>query len=154
MTLGSFSLWAGFAPLSSAVITSGEVVVNSYRKSIQHYEGGIVENIFVKNGDKVAAGDPLIRIDAIQAKAKQISNEKRLLTTQAELERLLVEQNFGDDLVFSDNLMEAAKQDPDIHGALLQQRELHSARYKAFIQEQEALKNRLYLRLVMTPIFS
>ncbi len=142
ITLGSFSFWAGFAPLSSALIASGEVVVNSYRKSIQHYEGGIVENIFVRNGDKVAAGDPLIRIDAIQAEAKQVSNEKRLLTTQAELERLLVEQNFGETFIFSDNLIESAKKDLDVHNALLQQGQLHSARLKAFTQEQQALNTR------------
>ena len=34
ITLGGFSVWAGFAPLGSALIASGEVVVNSYRKSI------------------------------------------------------------------------------------------------------------------------
>ncbi len=142
VAFGGFSLWAGFAPISSALITSGEVVVNTYRKSIQHYEGGIIEDIYVRNGDKVAAGDPLVRIDAMQAHAKRTSNEKRLLTTQAELERLLAEQKFSDKLVFSDNLTLAAEQDPDVRAALLQQRELHSARRKTFIQEQEALKSR------------
>ncbi|MCP5207414.1 MAG: HlyD family type I secretion periplasmic adaptor subunit [Hahellaceae bacterium] len=142
LTLGSFSLWATFAPLSSALIASGEVVVNSYRKSIQHYEGGIVEKIYVRNGDKVAEGDPLIQIDAIQSEAKQLSNEKRLLTAQAELERLVVEQSFGAELVFSDNLLAAAENDPDIKNALLQQQQLHSARLSAFNQEQEALRTR------------
>ena len=143
ITLGGFSAWAGFAPLGSALISSGEVVVNSYRKSIQHYEGGIVERIFVKNGDKVAAGDPLVELDAIQSEAQQFSNQKRLLTTQAELERLVAEQNFETSLVFSDVLLDHAKQDSDIHNALMQQQQLHSARLKAFMQEQDALGTRI-----------
>lgn len=143
ITLGGFSVWAGFAPLGSALISSGEVVVNSYRKSIQHYEGGIVEKIFVKNGDKVVAGDPLIELDALQFKAQQTSNQKRLFTTQAELERLVAEQVFENKLVFSDVLLDHAKQDSDIHNALEQQQQLHSARLKAFLQEQDALGARV-----------
>jgi len=143
ITLGGFSVWAGFAPLGSALISSGEVVVNSYRKSIQHFEGGIVENIFVKNGDKVAAGDPLIQLDTIQFGAQQSSNQKRLLTTKAELERLVAEQNFETTLVFSNVLLEHAKQDSDILNALAQQQQLFSARLKAFNQEQDALRTRI-----------
>jgi len=142
-TLGGFSLWAFFAPLGSAVISSGEVVVNSYRKSIQHYEGGTVEKIFVRNGDKVAAGAPLIQLDAIQSEAQQFSNKKRLLTTQAELERLIAEQSFKNELVFSSELLEQAELDSDIHNALDQQQQLYQARLKAFNQEQDALGTRI-----------
>jgi len=142
VTLGGFSLWAFFAPLGSAVIASGEVVVNSYRKSIQHYEGGIVENIFVRNGDKVGAGDPLIQLDSIQTGAQLISNKKRLLSTKAELERLLAEQGFNNKLVFSSELLEQGKKDIDIQTALDQQQQLYQARFKAFNQEQDALRTR------------
>jgi epimerase transport system membrane fusion protein len=142
ITLGSFSVWAGFAPLSSALIAAGEVVVNSYRKSIQHFEGGVVQNIYVRNGDKVAAGDPLIQLETILSGAQQSSNYKRLYTAQAELERLLAEQNFSDKLVFSADLLEQARQDADIQRALTQQQQLYSARLKAFQQEQEALRTR------------
>ncbi len=142
ITLGVFSIWAIFAPLSSALLSTGEVVVNSYRKSIQHYEGGIVENIYVKNGDKVSAGAPLIRLDAIKAEARQVSNRKRLLTAKAELERLLAEQNFATNLTFSEELEELSRGDPDTASALIQQRQLFTARLSAFNQEQEALKTR------------
>ncbi len=143
ITLGGFSLWSFFAPLASAVIASGEVVVDSHRKSIQHYEGGIVENIFVKNGDLVDAGDPLIQLDVTQFAAQQVSSLKRLLTTKAELERLIAEQNFNTTLTFSDELLEHAMQDVDIKNALDQQQQLHKARLKAFMQERDALKNRI-----------
>jgi len=143
ITLGGFSLWAAFAPLGSAIISAGEVVVDSHRKSIQHYEGGIVENIFVRNGDLVAAGDPLIQLDTTQFAAQQISSQKRLLTTKAELERLIAEQSFNTSLVFSDELLEHARKDVDIKNALDQQQQLHRARLKAYMQEQDALRNRI-----------
>ena len=143
LTLGGFSIWAAFAPLGSAIISAGEVVVDSHRKSIQHYEGGIVENIFVKSGDLVAAGDPLIKLESIQFTAQQISSQKRLLTTKAELERLIAEQSFNTSLVFSEELLEHAELDVDIKNALDQQQQLHKARLKAFMQEQDALRTRI-----------
>jgi epimerase transport system membrane fusion protein len=143
LTLGGFSAWAGFAPLGSALIASGEVVVDSYRKSIQHYEGGIVGNIFVRNGDLVADGDPLIQLDTTQWDADRDATRKRLLTTQAELERLRAEQSFSETFEFNDTLLEEAKTSSDISGVLEQQRQLHKAGISVFIQEQQALRARV-----------
>ena len=142
-TLGSFSAWATWVPLSSAVIAMGEVVVDSYRKSIQHFEGGIVENIYVRNGDIVEAGDPLIRLDETQFEAQVLSNHKRLWTTKAELERLFSEQKFATQLSFSTELLQQAEQDEDIRTALEQQQQLFQARVSAFKQEQDAVRTRI-----------
>jgi len=60
---GGFGLWAAFAPLSSAAIAPGVVKVDSYRKTVQHLEGGIVSRILVHEGDAVAQGQPLVRLD-------------------------------------------------------------------------------------------
>ncbi len=60
--LGAFSVWSMLAPLESAVIAPGVVSVESNVKTVQHLEGGIVDAILVRDGDKVAAGDVLIRL--------------------------------------------------------------------------------------------
>jgi epimerase transport system membrane fusion protein len=52
--------WAALAPLQGAVIAVGLVKVESYRKTVQHQEGGIVKEILVRDGARVAQGDPLI----------------------------------------------------------------------------------------------
>jgi HlyD family type I secretion membrane fusion protein len=57
---GGLGTWAATAPLSGAVIAVGVVKVDSNRKTIQHLEGGIVEEILVRDGDQVAAGQPLV----------------------------------------------------------------------------------------------
>lgn len=143
ITLGGFSAWAALAPLSSALISAGEVVVDSYRKSIQHYEGGIVKNIYVRNGDLVSAGDPLIQLDTTQSESEREATRKRLLSTQAELERLRAEQGFSDSLTFGQNLKEEASKDNDIANVLQQQDQLHKASVSAFMQEQKALESRV-----------
>ena len=55
--------WGATAELAGAVITSGTVVVDTNVKKIQHPTGGIVSEIRVRDGDKVAPGDVLLRLD-------------------------------------------------------------------------------------------
>jgi HlyD family secretion protein len=63
-----FGAWASLAPLASAVVAHGAVVVDTKHKSIQHLEAGIVREILVQDGDRVAAGQVLVRLDDTQAR--------------------------------------------------------------------------------------
>ncbi|MBJ7551520.1 HlyD family type I secretion periplasmic adaptor subunit [Marinomonas ostreistagni] len=143
LTLGTFTAWGTLAPLSSALIAPGEVMVDSYRKTIQHFEGGIVQEIFVRNGDLVEKGEPLIQLENAQFQAQLENSFTRLQIFKAELERLTAEQSFSESVTFSDELLEAAKTDKDIANALKQQNALLSARMSAYKQESEALQTRL-----------
>src|SRR6478672_11005625 len=67
---GFFGTWAAIAPLKGAVVGNGVVKVDGNRKSVQHLEGGIVKELRVKEGDKVAAGDVLLVLDDSQARAE------------------------------------------------------------------------------------
>jgi multidrug efflux pump subunit AcrA (membrane-fusion protein) len=67
--LGGFSLWAALAPLTSAAVAPGVVKVDSYRKTVQHLEGGIVSEILVREGETVAQGQALVRLDDADAEA-------------------------------------------------------------------------------------
>ena len=66
LVFGVFGLWAVFAPLDSSAHAQGTVTVRSYKKLIQHLEGGIVKDIHVQNGDMVNACDVLLEIDPTQ----------------------------------------------------------------------------------------
>ena len=66
---GGFGLWATLAPLTSAAIAPGVVKVDSYRKTVQHLEGGIVSEILVREGEFVKKGQVLVRLDASDAAA-------------------------------------------------------------------------------------
>ena len=53
VTFGIFGTWAAFAPLDNAVLGTGVVTVQSYRKTVQHLEGGIVKELMARDGDLV-----------------------------------------------------------------------------------------------------
>ena len=55
--------WAYFAELEEFAVVNGEVVPQGKVKIVQHLEGGIIEEIFVRDGDTVSAGDPLMHLD-------------------------------------------------------------------------------------------
>lgn len=68
--LGGFLVWALWAQLSAAVIAPGSVVVSSNRKVIQHLEGGIVDQVLVRDGSHVKEGDVLVKFDTTKAKSE------------------------------------------------------------------------------------
>ncbi|MGD1877677.1 MAG: HlyD family type I secretion periplasmic adaptor subunit [Kiloniellaceae bacterium] len=92
-TFGGFFGWAAYAQLSSAVIASGTVMVDSNRKAIQHMEGGIVDDILVRNGDIVRGGALLVRLDETQARASLTIVQSKLDQALAAEARLLAERD-------------------------------------------------------------
>ena len=67
---GVFGAWSALAPLSSAALAPGVVMVDSYRKQVQHLEGGIVKSIVVKDGDSGAKDQVLVVLEDTQPKAQ------------------------------------------------------------------------------------
>ena len=57
---GAFGGWAATAPLSGAVIANGVVSPEGSRRTVQHLEGGIIDEIRVREGATVAEGDVLM----------------------------------------------------------------------------------------------
>ena len=66
---GGFGAWAVFVPLESAAIAQGVLNVSGKRKTVQHLEGGIVDDILVREGDRVTAGQTLLVLDDTRARA-------------------------------------------------------------------------------------
>ncbi len=85
--------WSALAPLSSAVIASGVVSVESYRKAVQHLEGGIVAKIRVADGDRVSAGDVLIDVRDVAVSANVDRLETEYFEALAATARLTAERD-------------------------------------------------------------
>jgi protease secretion system membrane fusion protein len=68
--LGGALLWAMFAPIDKGVSATGYVITDSNRKAIQPSFNGIIDDINVKEGQKVKAGEVLVRLNPINAKAQ------------------------------------------------------------------------------------
>ncbi|WP_256587497.1 MULTISPECIES: HlyD family type I secretion periplasmic adaptor subunit [unclassified Pseudomonas] len=94
VTFGLFGGWAVFAPLESAALAPGVVTVKSYRKTVQHLEGGIVRELRVHDGDRVTAGDVLLVLDNTQARSETEMMRSQLIAAR-ELEARLVAERDG-----------------------------------------------------------
>lgn len=140
---GGFAFWATFAQLGSAVISPGEVVQESYRKTIQHYEGGIVENIAVRDGDLVKAGDLLVKLETTQWQGELRSSSQSMYSHLIELERLQHEQQLAKNLEFSQRVIDAAAESEDLQSVLRQQKRLYTARIESYNKEQQSLSSRI-----------
>ena len=93
LTFGVFGTWAAFAPLSSAVHGTGVVTVQNYRKTVQHLEGGIVKELYARDGDLVNKGDPLIVLDESQLSAEYESTRNQLIVARYKEARLRAERD-------------------------------------------------------------
>lgn len=61
--------WAAASNIAGAVVATGQVVVESNTKKVQHREGGLVAELLVREGDRVTAGQVLLRMDATLPRA-------------------------------------------------------------------------------------
>jgi len=86
-------VWGGVAPISSAVVAGGRVTLESSVKRIQHREGGIVSDILVHEGDRVQAGQVLVRLDATVANANEAIVEQQVWQLKARKLRLEAERD-------------------------------------------------------------
>lgn len=93
-------LWALFGRLDIVVVANGKLIPDSYLKIVQPSEAGIVKEILVREGDKVRAGDTLMRMDALITDADLNSIRQEHVRKQLTLERIdaeLAGQSFEPD---------------------------------------------------------
>jgi HlyD family type I secretion membrane fusion protein len=101
---GVFGTWVAIAPLRGAVVANGVVKVDGNRKSVQHLEGGIVKELRVKEGDKVAAGDVVMVLDESQARTEHEVLARDLIVLRATEERLRAELAHRSQMTFPEVL--------------------------------------------------
>ncbi len=104
--LGSFVLWATVAPLDAAVTTSGTVVVSGSRKLVQSVSAGKVVEILAADGDKVLAGQILLRLDSTQSQSQLDLARGQWLVAMATQARLQAERHAAPVIDFPPALLE------------------------------------------------
>lgn len=137
---GAFGLWSAYAPLAEAAIAVGEIRAEGQRRTIQHLEGGIVQEILARDGDRVQAGQVLLRLDSIQAAAQAESLRAQRYALLAQEARLTAEAEGRPAIAFPRDLLLAA--DPRAEEAMAGQRALFAARRAAFTAQLAALSAR------------
>jgi membrane fusion protein, protease secretion system len=135
--LGGFIAWAVYAPLDKGVPMSGTVAVATSKKAIQHLTGGTVEDILVKEGAVVKAGDVLVRMNSVQAKVNAETARIQYSTARATEARLSAERDGKSTLTFSAELKDAMN-DPRVASTMSLQQQLFSSRQSAIRSELSA----------------
>lgn len=140
MLAASFA-WAYYSPLTNAVVASGKLISEGFRKPVQHLEGGIVRQVLVKEGDRVEAGATLIQLDETRPSAELFALANRLLSARAQEARFAAEEAQGAKLEFSSELIASARSQ-NANAVLQDQFELFRTRRQALQERLAALDKR------------
>ena len=137
-----FGGWASTAELSGALIAQGTIVVDSNIKKVQHPTGGVVGEVRVHDGDRVKAGDILVRLDETVTRANLAIVTKSLIELYARKARLGAERDGVDTVAMPPELKDQAD-DPDVKAALDSERKLFDLRRTARLGQKDQLRERI-----------
>lgn len=135
-------LWAACAPITSAAVATGKVVIDSNKKSIAHMQGGIVAEFMVKEGDVVKKGDPLVRLDDTQAKAAYDIYTSQMRTALAAEARLKAERDSADTIVFPEEIWKLGDE-AEVQKVIDSESKLFDYRRRAVNGEVDVLNQRV-----------
>jgi HlyD family type I secretion membrane fusion protein len=141
LAFGVLGGWSAFARLDSAVVAPGTVTLESSKKIIQHFEGGIIAKILVHEGEHVDQGQILFLLDNTvpQANANSVSNQLDALLAQEA--RLKAERDHADKVTYPLELMENASQ-PVIKDAISDQDKQFTERHATLAGQIAILESR------------
>jgi HlyD family type I secretion membrane fusion protein len=130
--------WAGLAPLSSGVNVGGTVQAASGIKTVQHYEGGRIEEILVQEGDRIAEGQVLLRMNPLRTEAQAVVQQSGLISILAEQARLNAEVAGDDAVTLNAELLKALEH--PAHAKIVE------SELKLFDERKENLEQRKVIR--------
>lgn len=141
LTFGGIGGWAATARLDSAVIATGQVVLEGNRQTVQHLEGGIVDRIHVVEGDVVQEGDLLVEMDRVSARGSLEVLTVRRSMAQALEARYIAERSLSDTVKFPDELAQNLL--PQINAAMADQIEAFKSRRLILDSQMSVLRARI-----------
>lgn len=116
--IGGILTWAVLAQIDTAVPANGVVIAGGKRKTITLLESGILQELLVHEGDEVAAGQTLLRLNDVQVRAARNQAKVQYWSAIARATRLATEAVDGRQLTFPNTLAEVAASDPAIAAAV------------------------------------
>ena len=112
--VGGLVVWSLTAKIAGAVIANGEVTVAEGNQPVEHLDGGAVAEVYVRNGDRVSRGDPLLRIAEASLRDDLAKLELNHADMVAQRNRLEAEQRGGDVIDWDEALLLLAEDDPAV----------------------------------------
>lgn len=141
ITFGVFGSWAAVAKLDSAVVAPGTISLEGNRRVVQHFEGGIVEEILVQEADRVEMGDVLVRLNSIEARSNLEVFSTRLDVAHLVEARLLAERALEDEVQFPADVL--SRNSDSVNAVLADQQNLFKGRRGILKSQEDILSARI-----------
>lgn len=109
LLFGGFGIWSIVTQIAGAVVAPGQVEVEQRRQIVQHPDGGVVQEILVREGETVESGQTLVRLDGTLMRNELAIVEGQYFEILARRGRLEAERADNPEIVFSPELLEAAQ---------------------------------------------
>jgi HlyD family secretion protein len=138
---GGVGGWAATSEITGAIIAQGQIVVDSNVKKVQHPSGGIVGELRARDGDKVRAGDVVVRLDDTITRANLAIVTKGLNELNARRARLDAERNGAATIKFPSELADSTN--PDVAAVLTSEARLFDARLTARNGQKAQLRQQI-----------
>jgi HlyD family secretion protein len=142
MLVGGVGGWASTTELSGALIAPGSIVVDTNIKKVQHPTGGVVGEVRVRDGDRVKAGDIVVRLDETVTRANLSIVTKGLNELAARKARLEAERDNLEAIKFPDELL-ARQDNAEAAAAMSSERKLFDLRRNARTGQRSQLRQRI-----------
>ena len=140
--VGGFGTWATTSTLAGAIVAPGAIEVEANRQAVQHPDGGVVDEILVKEGNMVEAGQVLIRLDPQHLSSELAIIESQLFELMARRGRLEAERDGVDAITFDPELLAATERSPDVAEMLESNRRLFTQRVESLGSSVDQLEKR------------
>lgn len=140
-TVAGFGIWGSLAPIAGAVVTPGAFVATGQNKIVQHLEGGVIQEILVREGDVVEPGQTLLQLDETSPRAelrRLALKQAHLLATEARLRAEIAE---GGELSLPAELASRQGADPEVATIIKAQRSTLDARRKSLQSEIDSIRS-------------
>jgi len=98
LIFGLFGIWSIFANIETTITAQGKVITNTYNKTVMHPKGGIIEKVFVKEGDVVKKDQPLLKLDSTDYRSQLESAINKYDNNLLTVCRLKAQANFSKNL--------------------------------------------------------
>jgi HlyD family secretion protein len=139
---GGVGGWAATSEIKGAVIAQGSIVVDSNVKKVQHPSGGVVGELRVRDGDRVHAGDIVVRLDDTVTRANLAIVTKGLDELLARKARLSAERDGAETITFPPELTSRAN-DPEVAAAMASETKLFGLRRTARDGQKDQLRQQI-----------
>lgn len=141
LTFGVLGSWAAVAKLDSAVVAPATISLEGNRRVVQHFEGGIVEEIGIAEADVVEQGQVVLRLSAVEARSNLEVFSTRLDVARLVEARLLAERALDESVVFPVDV--ASKTTPAVVAVVADQKDLFEGRRSILKSQEDILSARV-----------